>query len=453
MNASHEKTANLTGVLKIQIEENDYKEKVEKAIRDLQKKAQMPGFRQGKVPMGIVKKMYGKNVLIEEVNKILSDSVYNYIKDNELDILGNPLPVHEKNNSIDWDNQKEFEFHFSLGFTPEFDLTLSDKIKVDYYKIKVEDDIIDEQINNLRQQYGKVLNSEESGEQDIMSGELVQLEDDESAKEEGITNRATIYISKINNEDIKSKFLSKKVGDQIIFDLRKAFGSDADAAQVAGVKEEELPAEGSLFRFVVEAISRIEPAELNEDLFNKIAPDNKVTSEQELRNMISEQISKQYQSEVDRYFVDDVNKLLIEKANIDIPQEFIKQLLVESDKENLTKEKVEAEFDNYAESLKWQLIENKIAKEYDLKVTKEEIEDYVKNYIRAQLQQYGQPNADDSMIENFMGNIMEKKEEVDKFSKIIFENKLVDLYKNNLKIKEKEITKDEFVNLVSEKNK
>ncbi len=199
MNASHEKTANLTGVLKIQIEENDYKEKVEKAIRDLQKKAQMPGFRQGKVPMGIVKKMYGKNVLIEEVNKILSDSVYNYIKDNELDILGNPLPVHEKNNSIDWDNQKEFEFHFSLGFTPEFDLTLSDKIKVDYYKIKVEDDIIDEQINNLRQQYGKVLNSEESGEQDIMSGELVQLEDDESAKEEGITNRATIYISKINN--------------------------------------------------------------------------------------------------------------------------------------------------------------------------------------------------------------------------------------------------------------
>ncbi len=451
MNILHENTGNLTGILKVEIGEDDYSKNVENAIKDLQKKAQMPGFRPGKVPVGLVKKLHGKNVLAEQVNKLIAEAIYDYIKEKDLKILGNPIPVREKNDAVDWDNQKEFEFHYLLGFAPDIDLELSDKIKVEYHKIKVDDKTIDEQIQNLRQQYGKIINPEEIGDQDSVFGELIQMENSEKVAEEPVTNKGTVYIKDIKDEEIKAKFLSKKLNDQIVFDINKAFESKAKAASVAGVNEDELPGEGTLFRFTVETISRIEPAELNEEFFKKVFPDEEIKAEEELREKVRSEISKQYQMEVDRHFKNEAIEKLLKKADIKLPEEFIKKWLLESNKEELTEEKIEAEFDKYADSLRWQLLESKIVEDHNLKVSEEEIKDHLREYVKAQLRQYGQSNPEEQMIESFVKNIMEKKEEVQKVSEKLMEDKLIDLFKNTLKLKEKQVTFDEFVNLVKEK--
>jgi len=451
MNIYHENTSDQEGIIKVQIDENDYREKVDQAIRDLQKKAQMPGFRQGKVPVDLIKKLHGKNVLMEQVNKLISEAVYNYIKDNELNILGNPIPVNEQNQSIDWDNQKEFEFHYSIGLAPDIDLKLSEEIEVDYYKITVDDKTINKQIEHLRRQYGTIINPDETGEEDIVFGELTQMADSETVAEEPLTHKPNIHISNIQDDDIKSQFLAKKIGEEIVFDLNKAFQSKAEAAKITGVEEDKLPPEGTLFRFTIETISRIEPAELNEEFFKKVATDKEISTEAELRDFVKDQISRQYQAEVDKHFKNEVTEKLIEEANIELPEEFIKQWLVESNKEELTREKVDAEFDSYADSLKRQFIENKISNDHDLKVTDEELKNHLREYVKMQLMQYGQQNLGEEMVENFVNNIMEKKEETDKVSQQIMDDKLIDLYKNTLKLNEKEVTFDEFVNLVQEK--
>jgi len=451
MNILHENTGGLQGLLKLEITEDDYSQKVDSAIRDIQKKAQMPGFRPGKVPMGMVKKLHGKNVLVEQVNKLISESIYNYIKDNDLKILGNPIPVEEKNESVDWDNQKEFEFDFLLGFAPEIDFELTNKIKVDYYKIKVEDKILDEQIKNLRQQYGKLSNPEESGENDSVFGELIQLKDSQTVAEEPVTNKATIYIKDIQDEEIKARFLSRKLNEQIVFDINKAFESKAKAAAAAGVKEEELPAEGTLFRFTIETISRIEPAELNEEFYKKLFPKDEIKTEEELREKLRGEVSKQYQLEVDRHFKNEAIEKLLKKADIKLPEEFIKKWLVDSNREELSLEKVEAEFDKYADSLRWQLLENKILEDHNVKVTEDEIKSHLREYVKAQFRQYGQDNINDEMMDGFVKNIMEKKEEVQKVSEKLLEEKIIEIFKNTLKLNEKQVTFDEFVNLVKEK--
>ncbi len=453
MNIFHENTSDLAGVIKVQIDENDYKEKVDNALEDLQKKAQMPGFRPGKVPMGLVKKLHGKNVLKEQVNKILAEAVYNYIKDNELKILGNPIPVKEQNEAIDWDNQKEFEFQYSIGFAPDINLELSENIEVDYHKIKVDDKIIDEQIDNLRRQYGKIINPEESDEHDAVFGELIQMDDSETIASDGLSNKPTIHINNIKDQDIKSRFLSRKVGDEIIFDLNKAFQSKTEAAKIVETEQDKLPPEGTLFRFTVETISRIEPSDLNEEFFKKVAPDKEITTEAELRDLLSEQISMQYQAEVDKHFKNEVSEKLLKEANIELPEEFIKEWLMESNKKDLTREKIEADFDNYSDSLKMQLLENKLIEDHNLKITDEELKNHLREYVKMQLKQYGQQNPEEEMVENFVNNIMGKKEETDKVSQKLMDDKLINLYKSNLKIKEKKISFDEFVNLVQEKYK
>ncbi len=451
MNIFHEKTNDLAGILKVQISENDYKEKVAGTIRDLQKKAQMPGFRTGKVPIGIIKKLHGKDVLIEQVNKLIAEAVYNYIKEKELNILGNPLPVEEQNNSINWENQKEFEFHYSIGFAPEIELTLSDKIKVNYYKIKVDDKIINEQIDNLRRQHGKIVNPDSSGAEDSLFGEFIQMQNREKEAEEPIIKKSTIYIANIKDEKIKKEFLSKKIGDQIIFDVSKAFESKTQAAKVLDIDEEKLPDKEALFRFTIENISRIEPAGLNDEFFEKVSPGKNIAGEAELKKLVRDEIGKHYQVEVDRYFKNEVIETLLEKADIKLPEKFIKQWLVSSNKDELNEEKVEAELGQYADSLRWQLLENKICEDHDIKVTDDDINNHLSEYVRAQLKQYGQNNPEEKMIENFVSNIREKEEEVKKVREKLLDDKLIELFKNTLKLKEKEITFDEFSGLIKEK--
>ncbi|MFW5706913.1 MAG: trigger factor, partial [Bacteroidota bacterium] len=343
MNIVQEKTSDLTAKLKIQLTAEDYQDKVDKALKDMQRKAQMPGFRPGKVPMGMVKKMYGKSVLVEEVNKVLVDALYDYIKEKELNILGNPLPDNESTSEIDWDSQSEFEFVYEIGLAPDIDLTLSEEIEVDYYKIKVEDTMIDETIEDIRKRYGSFTKPEVSEEGDALYGEFAELDGDGNVIEDGLKNTTNLLIQYIKDQDTKEKLIGKKAGDTIDIDLVKAVENETEMASMLGIKKEELEQYGKNYRFTIESISRNIPADLNEDLFAKVAPDQEIKDEAAFRAFIAEQLQKQYQADVDKNFKNEAIKTLLDKANLSLPEDFLKRWLIETNRDNkdFTPEQVE----------------------------------------------------------------------------------------------------------------
>ncbi|TVQ84092.1 MAG: trigger factor [Bacteroidetes bacterium] len=455
MNITQENTNQLTTRLKVQLSPEDYQEKVEKALKDLQRKAQMPGFRPGKVPMGMVKKLYGKSVVAEEVNKILVDAVYDYVKEKDINMLGNPLPDHEKAREIDWENQKEFEFHYEIGIAPEINLNLADNIEVQYHKIKVEDNIINETIKDLSRRYGKMISPEKSEKEDVLYGKFEELDGESNVIEDGLKNESNLYIQYLKDDDAKEKLTGLKAGDTVDIDLVKALDNQTELASMLGVKKEELDQYGKNYRFVVERISRIEPAELNEELYKKVAPDKEIKDEAQFRDFIGEQLSKQYQVDADKHFKNEAIKTLVEKANLSLPEDFLKRWILESNKENkeITPEQVENEFVTYADSFKWQLIENHLIKEHKIEVSHDEVSNHLKSFMRQQMAQYGQSDPDDDTLNDFVKRIASNQEELKKVYDQLFDVKVMDLLKENLKLKEKEINFDDFVKEMTEKYK
>ncbi len=455
MNIVQENTGELTAILKVQLTPQDYQEKVEKALKDLQKKAQMPGFRPGKVPMGMVKKLYGKSVLAEEVNKVLIDSVYDYVKEKEIKILGNPLPDHEKAAQIDWDNQSDFEFYYEIGLSPEIDIVLSDDIEVEYHKIKVQDSIVDDTIKDIQRRYGSMMSPEVSEKEDVLNGEFAEIDGEGNVIEDGLKHKSNLYIQYLKDDETKEKLTGIKAGDSVKLDLVKAIENEAEMASTLGVKKEELDQYGKNYEFTLERISRIQPAELNEELYKKVAPDKELKDEKEFREFISEQLSKQYQADADKHFKNEAVKTLVDKANVSIPEDFLKRWLIETNKDNkeITPEHVENEFKSFSDSFKWQLIENHLIKEHKIEVKHEEVSEHLKNFMRQQMAQYGQPDPDDETLNDFVKRIASNQEELKKVYDQLFEVKVMNLLKENLKLKEKEVNFDEFVNEMTEKYK
>lgn len=455
MNIIQENKNELAAVLKIQLGPDDYQEKVEKAMKDLQKKMQMPGFRPGKVPMGIVKKQYGKGVLAEEVNKILMDAVYDYIKEKEINILGNPLPDHNKADDIDWDNQTEFEFHYEIGIAPKVELSLEEKIEVDYHKIKVEDSLIDDTIKDLTRRYGKMITPEQSEKEDVLFGEFEEVDGEGNVIESGLKNKSNIYVQYLKDEETQKSLVGLKSGDAVVIDVVKAVENESEMASMLGVKKEELEQYGKDYRFTLERISRIEPAEVNEDLFRKIAPEKDIADEKAFREFIAEQLGKQYQVDADKHFKNEAIKTLVEKAQLALPEDFLKRWIVEANRDNseITPEKVEDEFASFADSFRWQLIENHLIKEYKVEVKHEEVADHLKNFMRQQMQQYGQPEPDEETLNNFVKRIASNQEEIKKIYDQLFDVKILELLKEKLQLREKQLTFDEFVNEMTERYK
>jgi len=443
----------LEATLKVKLSEEDYREQVNKELKNLQRKAQMPGFRPGKVPIGLVKKMYGKSVLAEEVNKILADAVYNYIKEEELNVLGNPLPDHEQADAIDWENQSEFEFHYQVGLAPDIDLTLSEDIKVDYHRIRVEGDILDNYIKDVRKRYGKMTNPGTADAEDVLFGEFAEMDTPEVPKTSGHNHKANLYIQYLKDESLKKKLIGSKPGEQVVFDILDAVGSEAEAAAMVGIKKEELSQHGPLFRFTLESISRVEPAAMDQDLFKKVAPDQNIASEDDLRAFMADQISKQYQADADKHFKNLVMEKLLKISNLPLPENFLKKWLLDTNKEELTEKKIEDEFDQFSDSFRWQLIENHLIKEHQIEVKPEEVNKHLEEYIRLQLKQYGQDDVPQEMLDGYVKNIASNKDEVKKVYDHLFDQKLLNLFKEKLTLKEITTDYDNFVKLVTEKYK
>lgn len=446
MNIVREDIDNLNAVVKIKVSPEDYEEKVESRLRDLRKRANIPGFRQGHVPMGMIKKMAGANTLVEEINKILSNSINEYINENEINILGNPLPKRDEEDSIDWEKQKEFEFEFELGLAPEFDTSVLDKIKAEKYIISIDDKLLNEQVRDIAKRYGKVSEGTTITEDDYISGTFTEVDKRGEIVENGITNNTQWLISSIENKKVKKALLGQPAGQSIIIKYDQ-FDSDTEKARLLGRKKEELIFNKSPFQFTIDKINHIEPADVNQELFDKVFGPGNVKSETEFKGKVSEDLKKQFDQTTDQKLLYDVQEKIIEKSKISLPNDFLKRWLLSANEQNLTQEQIDAEYDQYARSLKWQLIENKIIKEFKLEVPREEAESYTMELLKGQFAQYGQQEPDEEMLRSTAQSLLQNSEEAKRIFDQLYDRKMMEYVKANLKIKEKKISYDDFLKL------
>jgi len=390
--------------------------------------------------------MYGKAILVDEINKMLSESLVDYLKKEELNILGEPLPSQDSE-SIDFDNQKVFDFKFDVAFAPEFEVKLSKREKLNYYVLKPDEKLIDDTINNYAYQNGENVPVDEITEkEETLKGDIVQLDADNNPLEDGIKKEnGLMSLQVMKDEDIKKQFEGKKVGDAVDFDLKKAYPNDTEIASLLEISKEDAAKVEGNFRITINEINKFTPAEVNQELYDKIYGEGTVTSDEQFREKIVEEIKENFKYQSEYKFMLDAKEKLIKKLDLDLPDEFLKRWLDATNKE-LTKEQIEEEYDKFKEDMQWQLIVDKIYKDNDFKVEESEVMDYAKESTRQQFMQYGLSYIPDEQLENYAKEIASKPEERRKILDKLAENKAVEFIKESVKIEEKEVSLDEFNN-------
>ena len=453
MNIVKENINDLTAVLKVNITEDDYAERVENVIKDYRKKARIDGFRPGKVPTGLIKKMYGKGILVEEVNKLLSESLTNYIRNEKLNILGEPLPSKDQK-TADFDNETVFEFCFDVAIAPEVEVKFSKKDKVPYYSIKVDEKLFESYTDNYTRKFGEFKDTEETTDNEMLSGNFVQLNEDGNIPEDGIkAEDVRITIEYIKDADIKKSFAGKKVGDKIKFDVRKAYPSDSELASMFRIDKEKAKNINGDFEFDIVKVQRFEKAEINQEFYDKAFGKDEVKTEDEFKAKLSEEIKANFVKETDYRFLIDAKKKFVEKINPELPAEFLKRWLTIINEGKFTPEQIEEEFPKFEEDLKWQLIKDKIIKDNEIKVEESDVLDAAKEVTAAQFAQYGLANLPDEQLEQYAQEILKKDNERRNLYEKKFEDKVVDIIKDTVKLDGKEVTTEEFQKLWEKEEK
>ncbi len=447
MNTTLTKSDELNAVLTVVIDENDYKANVDKTIAGYKKTANIPGFRPGKVPTSLIKKQYGKGVLIEEINQQLQKAVSDYITEEKLDLLGNAMPVDQKD--IDWDNDKSFSFDFELGIAPQLEVKFPARKKFDYYKIKASDKIVEEQIDQMGKRYGKMSVPEISKEDDMFSGTFTEIEENGEVVSNGIHKEGAYFIgSAIKTKAVNSEVLNAKIGEDITI-KSSDFKEGHKVAELLGVDDHQLDHHSTgIFNFTLTHISRVEPAELNQELFDKIFGSGVVATEEEFRAKVREDIEKMYTRDSDQQLMNDAHEFLMEKIEVKLPEEFLKKWMRTSSKKEISAEEAENQFPEMAKGLKWQLIENRIVKDNDLTVEYEELLNYAKGLLNEQYMQYGMTPTDEEVTKTAT-EVLQKQEEAQQISDRLYDHKVKEHFKATLKLNEKDILYDDFVKLVT----
>ncbi len=451
MNITKEKVDDLNAVIKVQLDQADYQDKVDKILKDHRKNANVPGFRKGHVPMGMIKKQVGTNVLVDEINKILSESLQKFITESNLNLLVNPLPKLDEQDKIDWETQKDFEFNYEVGIAPEFDVDLGAKLKLEYYKIKVAEKDIDKYITDVAKRYGKMTNPDIAEADDMLFGKFEELDGSGNIKEGGISHSSVIIISAVIDKKLQKSLVGAKANDTFELDPKKVSEHDTDQAAALGVDVATLATIISKFKYTVEKINRVIPAEQNQEFFDKVYGPETVKDVAGFRAKVSEELSKGLSVDADRKLKTDIQEKLIAKLKLDLPNEFLKRWIVASNEKPISAEQVEEEFDEYAKGLKWQLIENKIIKNNDIKVTPEEVVEHTKGLLMQQMAGMGLPENNDEELTETANRVLQNEEEARNLYMMMYDNKLMDLYKSSLKLKEKEISYEDFIKVAYSK--
>ncbi|MFN5417724.1 MAG: trigger factor [Flavobacteriia bacterium] len=449
MNVIREDINAQTAILKVQVSPADYQGKVTSALEKYRKQAKIPGFRPGKIPMGMIQKQYGKSVLAEELNKIVNDSLYSFVSEQKIEILGNPIPKEDAEVKGDFNNPSDFEFIYEIGLTPSIEIKLSAKDKFDYVKVKIDDTLMDKQIDDLRRRYGKLVASEAVADKDLVLGQFVELNDDDSIKEGGIMHSSTISIEFVEDAKMKKALLGKKVGDKVIVDPAKVSRGGKDTAAMLGIKEDELAAISNKFQLTINEIRQMELAELNQELFDKLFGEGAVNSEKELKERISKDLENMFANDSDRILTNTIYNSLMDTTKVELPKEFLKRWIKLSNEKPITMEEIEEQFDGYEKGMKWQLIQGHIFKANDLKLDQQEVIEFTKGLLVNQYAQYGLPAPEEKELIQSAAKVLSNKEEANRVYDMIAETKLTDYFKNTVKLNEKMVSYDEFVEIAS----
>ena len=435
MNITKENIDALNAVVKVDIVADDYQEKVTKQLTDYRKKADVPGFRKGHVPMGMIKKQYGKSIMIDEVNKLLQESLNTFLAEEKLDILGNPIPRMKED--FDW-SAEIFSFEFELGLAPKFDVNLKSKKKVTQYNIVATEELIDKEVHNIQNRYGKMSSLDVANEQSNMTGTFVNEENE-------INKKSSFLVSDVKGKKNEKKLIGAKVGDVISLQTKKLFKEANKLETILGISHdlaENLDVEVS---FTIEEITKTIPADLDKELFDKLFADGSVNSVTALREKIKEDAEKQFQQQGDQQLLNAVIELLVATTKFDLPADFLKKWLATAGEKELSSEEANAEYEKSEKGLRYQLIEGKIMKDNDIKLDYAELVDYAKGFIRTQMAQFGNMNPEEKELDDIAGRILQNQEEAQKLQAQLISQKLLTFYKENMSFKSKALSYENFI--------
>ena len=449
MNVLRQDVDALNAILTVKIDPEDYQPKVKAAVEKHRRTAKIPGFRPGHVPLSLIQKQYGKAFLAEELNKLANDALYNFIFENKLDILGNPIPKENADVIGSFDEPTDFEFAFEVGLSPIFNLPINEKSKFDYYTVHIDKALIDKQVEDLQRRYGKLTSVDSVSEKDMVLGRFEELNEDNSIKEDGINHSTTISLEFLEEKNAVQHLLNKKINET--FELNPSIVSkgDKDKATLLGVKEEDLSSIGSKFQFTITDIKRMELAALDEFLFEKLYLDGEVKTEDDLRNRVKTDLEGMFIKDSDRILTRDVYQYLINETKTEFPETFLKRWIKLSSEKPVSDEDLDEEFDAYLKSLKWQLIQTKIFKDNNIQLNNEEVLNHTKSLLVGNYAQYGLPAPDDAELTETAQRLLKNKEQANGIYDRLAEQKLTDFFKNTVNLNTKSVSYDEFVEIAS----
>mgnify|MGYP003303621685 CR=1 FL=1 len=439
MNISKENIDALNAIITIDIEKADYEPKVEEVLKNYRKKASMPGFRPGKVPAGMIKKMYGKAALVEEVNKLVGESLMNYISENGLDILGEPLPS-DKMETIDFDKEVDtIQFKFDIALAPEVSLEVNNKMKLPYYTIDITDEMVENQMRVVTSRFGKNEKVDVIGEKSVVKGTVKK-------GDEVVNETAVISSSVMKDEAEKAKFVGAKVGDEVKFDIRKTYPNDTEISYILGISKEEAAEINGEYTFVVKEATEFVDPELTQEIFDQVYGEGVVKSVDEFKAKTKEDLAKANTFEEEYRFALDAQKYVLGMLKMELPEAFLKRWLetVNRSNEKFTPELLESEFPRFCEDLKWQVFKNSVMKKNDLKVESEDMLAYAKKMAQAQFLQYGMTNIPEENLNNYAVSLLNNEEQRRQMSEGAVNDKVVSFLKENVKLDNKSVTREEF---------
>ncbi|SEL50249.1 trigger factor [Maribacter orientalis] len=435
MNITKEQIDDLNAVVKVAITKDDYQDKVDTILKDYKKQANIPGFRKGQVPMGLIKKQYGKAVLVDEVNKLLQDNLNKYLTEEKLDVLGNPLPKQQDN--FDWD-QDELAFEFELGLAPNFEVSLKTKKAITQYKIVADKKMIDEQVERIQKQYGKLVSKDVVSKNDEVSGTFFN-------EAEEIDNKTMLETDKLKSKKALDALKGKKVGDVITLKTKGLFNEDHMLSSALGIDKQKAESLDTEVTFTISEINEREAAELNQELFDKLFGPDSVKSEKELKERIKEDSEKQFEQQSDQKLLNDVTEYFIDNTKFELPSGFLTKWIQMTGEEPLSEEQAVEEYAKSEKGLRYQLIEGKIIRDNELQVQFDELKEFSKGFIRSQMAQFGQLDPKEEELDSIAARVLGNQDEVKRLSEQLMSQKLLNLYKEKANLKTKEVTYENFV--------
>lgn len=447
MNIEREETGTLTATLRVKLQPEDYSPGVEKSLKEQRKTAVLPGFRPGQVPMSLIKKRAGKAVLVNEVERLIDQGLRNYLQENAIKVLGQPLPKVENTDKNNWDEPGEFEFVYEMGLAPEFDVDLSDKLGVDIPLVNVTDELAQREITDMQRRFGSVEDATTSEQNDMLLGDMIELNADGTIKEGGIMHRATMSLEYIADEATRQSLVGLSVGSEAQVDPHKVSRDPEDLGRMLGIAPENVASVSDRFLFRVVEVKRMVPVELGQELFDRVYGKDAVSDEASFRTKVKEGLENMFSRDSDKVYMRSVLNKLSERAMVDLPDAFLKRWIQQTSKEPITPEQVEQGYVGYAEGLKRQLVQDRVLEKYGLEAKGEELNAFAQRYVADQFIQYGMPAPEGEQLQQMAGRVLGDQEQIRRIRDTIVEQKLIAHFKALLSPKESKVSYEEFVNL------